>query len=200
MSLPFGWLAMALSIGLICCGGKSGEVVVGSGGGPSAQAGSAGAHSAGATSGAAGSVATPPFEDAGAAPGGGAPGVDGGGGGAPGVDGGPCVPLPCPAFDRWDSSTCACLLDPNLCFSAGDCHGLLPEYCLDCADGSTGCAHFTCVGGTPGMCQIADCGDVPPFTLGQECGPGAKYPTCPMKIPCVFDDGGALGRCIPALN
>jgi hypothetical protein len=121
-----------------------------------------------------------PEQDAGSAP--------------PVFDAGSCQFQPCPAYDHWDESVCTCVMDPGVCFGTGDCQGLpLPDYCLDCADGSTGCAHHVC---TNGACQIADCGSIPPFTLGQECGPNAKYPTCPMMIPCVLDDGGTVGHCV----
>jgi hypothetical protein len=50
-----------------------------------------------------------------------------------------------------------CCLPPaadNSCQDASDCQGLLPQFCRECADGSTSCAHFSCVENT---CQVATC-------------------------------------------
>ena len=50
-----------------------------------------------------------------------------------------------------------CCLPPsadNSCEAASDCQGLLPQFCRECADGSTSCAHFSCVENT---CQVATC-------------------------------------------
>ncbi len=41
------------------------------------------------------------------------------------------------------------------CVTAADCHGALPQPCLQCTDGSSGCAHFVC---NSGSCEIAYCG------------------------------------------
>jgi hypothetical protein len=40
------------------------------------------------------------------------------------------------------------------CDDAEDCKGLLPQLCMRCSDGSSGCAHHACVAG---KCEIAYC-------------------------------------------
>lgn len=44
----------------------------------------------------------------------------------------------------------------NQCAAASDCSGLLPNFCVKCSDGSTSCAHWSCV---EGACQVASCGN-----------------------------------------
>jgi hypothetical protein len=62
----------------------------------------------------------------------------------------------CIQGDHFDPAICGCVLDksPNTCNNATDCVGALPALCQLCADGGTGCAHFTCVAG---QCQVAYC-------------------------------------------
>jgi len=211
-----GWVIAACSACAVCCGGRSQDADSSPGTEPS---GGASAATAGGTSqtippasGSAGAaclsvgscpagtewlsqecqcVSVPPAEDAGTAD---ASTADAGtaDAGMPPVDGGSCHVVPCPAFDSWNESSCSCTRAPNQCFTASDCKSGLPASCRLCADGSNGCAHFVCPGG---FCQIADCGAVPVFTVGQACGPMATYPNCPLMIPCVFDDGGTMGHC-----
>lgn len=40
------------------------------------------------------------------------------------------------------------------CTADTDCAGLLPQFCRACGDGSSACAHWSCVAGT---CQVATC-------------------------------------------
>jgi hypothetical protein len=50
-----------------------------------------------------------------------------------------------------------CCLPPqadNSCQDASDCSGLLPQFCRECSDGTTSCAHWSCV---ENACQIASC-------------------------------------------
>jgi hypothetical protein len=62
----------------------------------------------------------------------------------------------CIAGDHFDSTLCKCVPDTSTtsCSKASDCTGALPALCEICANGSTGCAHFTCVAG---QCQVAYC-------------------------------------------
>ena len=62
----------------------------------------------------------------------------------------------CIQGDHFDTAICGCVPDksPNTCNNATDCIGALPALCQLCADGGTGCAHFTCVAG---QCQVAYC-------------------------------------------
>jgi hypothetical protein len=201
-----GWFVVACSTCVVCCGGRAQDAESAAGTEP---AGSGGAAAAGGTSrtilpsgGSAGAaclsvgsclagtewsslecqcVPVTPAEDAGTAD-----------AGTPVVDGGSCRFIPCPAYDHWDESSCSCLHDADQCSTATDCKSGLPASCRLCADGSNGCAHFVCY---VGFCQIADCGAVAAFTVGQACGPMATYPNCPMMIPCNFDDRGTMGHC-----
>ena len=69
----------------------------------------------------------------------------------------PCVDtVMCIQGDRFDTTVCGCVpnVAPNPCSSATDCTGALPALCQQCADGGSGCAHFTCVAG---QCQVAYC-------------------------------------------
>jgi hypothetical protein len=59
--------------------------------------------------------------------------------------------------DHFDTTLCKCVPDtpPTAsCSKATDCTGALPALCEKCANGSAGCAHFTCVAG---QCQVAYC-------------------------------------------
>lgn len=50
-----------------------------------------------------------------------------------------------------------CCLPPqaeNGCHTDTDCSGILPQFCVQCSDGSTSCAHWSCV---ENACQIATC-------------------------------------------
>lgn len=40
------------------------------------------------------------------------------------------------------------------CHADADCSGILPQFCRQCSDGSTSCAHWSCVAGA---CQVATC-------------------------------------------
>jgi hypothetical protein len=51
-----------------------------------------------------------------------------------------CLPQPAPTGDP--------------CSTASDCTGLLPQFCQVCSDGSTSCAHWTCLSG---HCSMAVC-------------------------------------------
>lgn len=42
----------------------------------------------------------------------------------------------------------------NSCAADADCSGILPQFCRTCDDGSTSCAHWSCV---TNACQIATC-------------------------------------------
>jgi hypothetical protein len=42
----------------------------------------------------------------------------------------------------------------NSCQADTDCSGILPQFCRQCSDGTTSCAHWSCV---EGACQIATC-------------------------------------------
>ena len=61
-----------------------------------------------------------------------------------------CDPIPCPAGEVFSRELCKCVG----CATAADCTGLLPQLCQVCADGSTGCAHWSCVAN---RCEIATC-------------------------------------------
>ena len=63
-----------------------------------------------------------------------------------------CDPIACGPGQTWDSTLCECT--PPACMTALDCKGALPQICLVCVDGSTGCAHWTCSVGT---CEVAYC-------------------------------------------
>lgn len=73
---------------------------------------------------------------------------------APEPDAGCVDNVLCIQGDHWDAALCKCVPDTNGCVTAADCHGALPDYCLVCSDGSTGCAHWAC---DLGQCQIATC-------------------------------------------
>ena len=62
----------------------------------------------------------------------------------------------CIVGDHFDSTLCKCVPDTSTtsCSKATDCTGALPALCEICANGSAGCAHFTCVAG---QCQVAYC-------------------------------------------
>ena len=64
----------------------------------------------------------------------------------------------CIQGDHFDMTLCKCVPDTSQttpsCSKATDCTGALPALCQLCADGSTGCAHFTCVAG---QCNVAYC-------------------------------------------
>ena len=62
----------------------------------------------------------------------------------------------CIQGDHFDTTVCGCVpnASANPCNSATDCTGALPALCQQCADGSNGCAHFTCAAG---QCQVAYC-------------------------------------------
>jgi hypothetical protein len=50
-----------------------------------------------------------------------------------------------------------CCLPPQAdtgCHADSDCSGILPQFCRTCSDGSTSCAHWSCV---ENACQIATC-------------------------------------------
>ncbi len=102
-----------------------------------------------------------------------------------------------------------------VCLVASDCRGPLPMSCLQCADGTTGCAHFAC---DQGHCQVAYCPPQPSGVGG--CCPspwielnGACCPACVLQgclAPCYLDpscqpppptDGGTpdggTGQCSP---
>lgn len=42
----------------------------------------------------------------------------------------------------------------NSCQADTDCSGILPQFCRQCSDGTTSCAHWSCA---EGACQIATC-------------------------------------------
>ena len=42
----------------------------------------------------------------------------------------------------------------NSCNADADCSGILPQFCRECSDGSTSCAHWSCV---DNACQVATC-------------------------------------------
>jgi|GEM_PF-3590143 len=79
---------------------------------------------------------------------------------APPVDAKPaCIDnVLCIKGDHFDTTLCKCVPDTSPptpgCSNATDCTGALPALCQQCADGSYGCAHFTCVAG---QCQVAYC-------------------------------------------
>ena len=81
-------------------------------------------------------------------------------GAVPPVDAEPaCVDnVLCIKGDHFDTTLCKCVPDTSPptpgCSNATDCTGALPALCQQCADGSYGCAHFTCVAG---QCQVAYC-------------------------------------------
>jgi hypothetical protein len=60
----------------------------------------------------------------------------------------------CIVGDHFDPVLCKCAPDAPQCSTAADCKGLLPRFCVTCADGTFGCAHWACV---QGACQIATC-------------------------------------------
>jgi hypothetical protein len=62
----------------------------------------------------------------------------------------------CIKGDHFDSTLCKCVPNTSTtnCSKASDCTGGLPALCEICANGSAGCAHFTCVAG---QCQVAYC-------------------------------------------
>ena len=62
----------------------------------------------------------------------------------------------CIQGDHFDTNLCKCVPDTSssICSSATDCTGALPALCQLCADGGSGCAHFTCAAG---QCQVAYC-------------------------------------------
>jgi len=62
----------------------------------------------------------------------------------------------CIQGNHFDMTLCKCVPDtsPATCASATDCTGALPALCQQCADGGSGCAHFTCVAG---QCHVAYC-------------------------------------------
>ena len=50
-----------------------------------------------------------------------------------------------------------CCLPPQAdtsCHADTDCSGILPQFCRECSDGSTSCAHWSCV---DNACQVATC-------------------------------------------
>ncbi len=63
----------------------------------------------------------------------------------------------CVIGDHFDTTLCKCVPDSgtSACTTAADCKGVLPALCQQCANGSTGCAHFVC---TSGACQVSVCG------------------------------------------
>jgi hypothetical protein len=78
-------------------------------------------------------------------------------GAVPPVDAQPtCVDnVLCIQGDHFDTTLCKCVPDTKpSCNKATDCTGALPALCQLCANGGTGCAHFTCVAG---QCQVAYC-------------------------------------------
>jgi hypothetical protein len=81
-------------------------------------------------------------------------------GAVPPVDAQPaCVDnVLCIQGDHFDMTLCKCVPDTSpttpSCSNATDCTGALPALCQLCANGSPGCAHFTCVAG---QCQVAYC-------------------------------------------
>jgi hypothetical protein len=63
----------------------------------------------------------------------------------------------CITGDHFDKTLCKCVPDgppSTSCSTATDCTGALPAICQKCANGSMGCAHFTCVAG---QCQVGYC-------------------------------------------
>jgi len=60
----------------------------------------------------------------------------------------------------------------NQCQQASDCTGILPHLCMQCADGSSQCAHFDC---NQGSCQQVTCDDIG--------GPAAQ---CTAIVECVI--------------
>jgi len=62
----------------------------------------------------------------------------------------------CIQGDHFDTTVCGCVpnASANVCSSAADCTGAVPALCQQCADGGSGCAHFTCFAG---QCQVAYC-------------------------------------------
>ena len=57
------------------------------------------------------------------------------------------------------------------CQTASDCSGVLPMFCRICADGSNGCAHWSCASG---QCQVATCetAAAPGCAQESDCGQG----------------------------
>lgn len=49
---------------------------------------------------------------------------------------------------------CLPLQPDNSCNATSDCAGFLPQFCKQCGDGSTSCAHWSCV---ENACQVATC-------------------------------------------
>ena len=63
-----------------------------------------------------------------------------------------CDPMRCPTGQTFDPVLCKCV--KNQCVTAADCTGPLPQFCEICADGSTACAHWSCVAG---QCSVNAC-------------------------------------------
>ncbi|HYQ01138.1 MAG TPA: hypothetical protein VER96_20850 [Polyangiaceae bacterium] len=61
-----------------------------------------------------------------------------------------CDPIVCPAHEVFSRELCKCVS----CVTAADCTGPLPQLCRVCADGSTACAHWSCVANA---CEVATC-------------------------------------------
>ncbi len=61
----------------------------------------------------------------------------------------------CVRGSHWDPAACRCVPNrPGACTTAADCSGILPTLCMQCAGGTTGCAHWACVSG---RCETAYC-------------------------------------------
>jgi hypothetical protein len=61
----------------------------------------------------------------------------------------------CIRGDHWDPQQCKCVPTAPGCTTAADCHGALPQICLQSCDGGPGaCAHFACMNGA---CETVIC-------------------------------------------
>jgi hypothetical protein len=63
----------------------------------------------------------------------------------------------CVQGKHWDATQCACVDDQQTggaCSADSDCSGILPQFCQQCSDGTTSCAHWACVSG---QCQTVTC-------------------------------------------
>jgi hypothetical protein len=61
-----------------------------------------------------------------------------------------CDPSVCPTGEVFSRDLCQCVG----CVTAADCTGPLPQLCEVCPDGSTGCAHWSCVANA---CDVETC-------------------------------------------
>jgi hypothetical protein len=59
----------------------------------------------------------------------------------------PCrIVVSCDSGQHWDQDSCSCMDDLPGCTADSDCHGILPQVCHACSDGTTACAHWALPG------------------------------------------------------